>query len=64
MDTVEKAIESAYTAQISGLYKVLIQGFARAKSNAQKKTEAQDKFRRGLTFAAEVRDSARAAAGL
>ena len=64
MEGIEKAIESAYSAQIMTLYKVLTQGILNAKGDAQKKSKAEKKFKKGLEFAADVRQSARVAAGL
>ncbi len=64
MEQIEKAIEGAYTAQITAMYNILSQGILEAKGDAQEKAAAQDRFRKGLEFAAEVRASARAAAGL
>ncbi len=64
MEGIETAIENAYSAQVMALYKVLSQGILNAKGDAQKKSKAEKKFKKGLEFAAEVRQSARAVAGL
>jgi hypothetical protein len=64
MERVEEAIEAAYEAHITSLYKVLSQSILAANGNEAEIAAAQDRFKRGLVFAAEVRARARAAAGL
>lgn len=64
MEQTEQAIDRAYQVQIARLYDTLTDGLLDAKGDSQKKAEATEKFKKGLTFAAEVRDSARKGAGL
>lgn len=64
MKTVEEAIEAAYEAHITSLYEVLAQSILAADGNTAEIDAAEDRFKRGLEFAADVRKRARAAAGL
>lgn len=64
MKTVEEAIEAAYQAHITSLYEVLAQSILAANGDDTKIDAAEDRFKRGLDFAADVRKRARAAAGL
>jgi len=64
MKTVEEAIEAAYEAHVKSLYEVLSQSLLAANGDADDIRAAQNRFKRGLAFAAEVRRSAREAAGL
>ena len=64
MESVEKAIEAAYRAHISSLYKVLSQSILTANGDLNEISAAETRFKKGLEFAADVRDKARSAAGL
>ena len=64
MEPVEKAIETAYQAHISSLYKVLSQSILSANGDLNEIAAAEARFKKGLEFAAEVRKKARGAAGL
>jgi len=64
MEAIEKAIEKAYQAHISSLYKVLSQSILSANEDPSEILAAQSRFKKGLEFAADVRQKARAAAEL
>lgn len=64
MKRMEDVLEAAYEAHILSLYEVLTQSILSANGNATEIGAAQERFRHGLAFAAEVRERARAAAGL
>lgn len=64
MERVEKAIEAAYEAHVTTLYNVLSESLLAARGSEAEMAAAQERFKRGLAFAAEVRTHARAAAGL
>ena len=64
MEQVEVAIEAAYEAHVTALYKVLSQSILVANGIESEIVAAQDRFKRGLEFAASVRALAREAAGL
>jgi hypothetical protein len=64
MDPIEKAIENAYQAHISSLYKVLSQSILSANTELNEIVAAENRFKKGLEFAADVRNRARNAAGL
>ncbi len=64
MEVLEKAIEGAYKAHISSLYKVLSQSLLSAGGDLNEIAAAEIRFKKGLIFAADVRNKARAAAGL
>ncbi len=64
MKTVEEAIEAAYQAHITSLYEVLAQSILAANGDDAKIDAAEERFKRGLDFAADVRKRARAAAGI
>jgi hypothetical protein len=64
MEQIEQAIDRAYQAQISGLYEALATGLLAAQGDSEKKAKATKKFKKGLAFATEVRDTARKAAGM
>jgi hypothetical protein len=64
METIEKAIEAAYEADITALYRALSQSIFTASGNEAEIGSAEHRFKRGLAFAADVRARARAAAGL
>jgi len=64
MSAIEKAIESGYQDQISSLYQVLSQSILIAEGDAHKIKEAEERFKEGLEFAADVRKRARTAAKL
>jgi hypothetical protein len=63
-EQLEEALDDAYQAHILSLYKVLQDAMLSAKGNEAELLAAQDRFRHGLAFAADVRARARAAAGL
>jgi len=64
MDILEKAIEAAYKAHISSLYKVLSQSLLSANGDLNEISAAEIRFKKGLDFAADVRVKAKATAGL
>lgn len=64
MKRLEEAIDAAYDAHIMSLYEVLTQSLLAAKGSEAEIGAAQERFKHGLAFAAEVRARARAAAGL
>ncbi|KGJ86394.1 hypothetical protein [Colwellia psychrerythraea] len=64
MGSIEKAIEAAYQAHISSLYKVLSKSLLSAKGDASEVAAAESRFKKGLEFAADVQSKARAVAGL
>ena len=64
MEILEKAIEAAYKAHISSLYKVLSQSLLSANGAVNEIIAAETRFKKGLDFAADVRSKARAAAEL
>ena len=64
MQRVEDAIEAAYEDQIKSLYDVLSEAMLAANGKEADLATAQERFKRSLAFAADVRARARAAAGL
>ncbi|MGB2742556.1 MAG: hypothetical protein WBC60_18580 [Cognaticolwellia sp.] len=64
MEAIENAIEAAYQAHISSLYKVFSQSLLSANNDSDEITAAENRFKKGLDFAADVRNKARVAAGL
>ena len=64
MEVLEKAIEGAYKAHISSIYKVLSQSLLSAGGDLNEISAAEIRFKKGLIFAADVRNKARAGAGL
>ncbi|MCV2885229.1 hypothetical protein OE749_11050 [Aestuariibacter sp. AA17] len=64
MDKTEKAIESAYQAHVSSLYKILTEALMVANGDETGISAAEARFKKGLDFASYVREKARAAAGL
>jgi len=64
MKHLEEAIEAAYEAHIMSLYKALSDSMLAANESEAGMADAQERFRHGLAFAADVRARARAAAGL
>ncbi|AZQ83395.1 hypothetical protein EKO29_04615 [Colwellia sp. Arc7-635] len=64
MDILEKAIEVAYKAHISSLYKVLSQSLLSANGDLNEISAAEIRFKKGLDFAADVRAKAKVVAGL
>lgn len=64
MDTIEKAIEAGYQTHIASLYKTLSQSILAANGNSDDITSAEFRFKKGLVFAADVKNKARAAANL
>jgi hypothetical protein len=63
-EQLEEALDDAYEAHILSLYKVLQDSMLSARGNEAELAAAQERFRYGLAFAADVRARARAAAGL
>ncbi len=61
---MEKALEVAYQAHITNLYKVLSQAILAANDDEQEIDAAEQRFRKGLTHAANVRKRARKVTGL
>jgi len=64
MVAVENAIEKAFAAHVTSLYKVLSQAVLTVNGDAEEIKAAQARFKKGLTHAEEIRQLARAAAGL
>jgi hypothetical protein len=64
MKRMDEALEAAYEAHIMSLYEVLTQSLLTANGNEAEIGAAQERFKHGLGFAAEVRARARMAAGL
>jgi hypothetical protein len=64
LERVEEAIEAAYHTQITSFYNVLSESILAANGDEAEIAAAQERFRRSLAFAADVRARARAAAGL
>jgi hypothetical protein len=64
MKHLDEALEAAYEAHIMSLYEVLIQSLLSANGNETEIGAAQERFKHGLAFAAEVRARARAAADM
>ena len=62
MTTVEQAIESAYQAQITHLYNALSHAVLAANDEPSEINAAEASFKKGLTFAADIRARALAAA--
>lgn len=62
MESTEKAIETAYQAQVISLYKALSLAISLAGDNQNDISEAENKFKKGLEFAADIRTRAMAAA--
>lgn len=60
----EKAIEAAYNAHITTLYKALSQAILFAKGDADEIAAAEARFSKGLEHAADIRTRARRLAGL
>ncbi|MET0357445.1 MAG: hypothetical protein ABW044_11750 [Cellvibrio sp.] len=60
MDTLEKAIEAAYSDELTILYRTLSKALLTTKDDQA----AQEKFKKGLAHALKVRNLARASAGL
>ena len=58
MEQLTKTIEAAYHSEITMMYKTLSQGVLAAAGDAEKITEAQGKFKKELSHAAEVRNLA------
>ena len=61
---MEKALEVAYQAHITDLYKVLSQAILTANGDEQEIDAGEQRFRKGLAHAADVRKRARHAVGL
>ncbi len=64
MVPIEQAIEAAYQAHISSLYKVLSQSILAANNDENEINTAESRFKKGLRFAADVRSRARVIADL
>lgn len=62
MEVIEKAIEAAYQAHIASLYKALSQSILTANGDLNEIAAAESRFKKGLDFAADIRDRARKAA--
>lgn len=60
----EKAIEAAYNAHITTLYKALSQAILFAKGDAEEIAAAEARFSKGLEHATDIRTRARRLAGL
>jgi len=61
---MEKALEVAYQARITNLYKLLSQAILAANGDEQEIDAAEQRFRKGLAHAADVRKRARKITGL
>lgn len=61
MTTVEQAIESAYQVQITHLYNALSHAVLAANGDLNEINAAEASFKKGLTFAADIRARALAA---
>jgi len=64
MSDIKQAIEKAYQAHVTSLYKVLSQAILMADGNTDEILAAEEKFKQGLTHAEDVKARASVAAGL
>ncbi len=64
MTIIEEAIECAFKKDIEVVYKILSTSVLAAKENIQESNAAQQRFKKGLEYAVNVRNIARSAAGL
>lgn len=64
MSDVQQAIEKAYQAHVTSLYKALSQAVLMADGNEDEIEAAEERFKKGLRHAEDVKRLALAAAGL
>ena len=64
MEHTEKAIEAAYRGHVIGLCNVLSLEILSANGDEEKIKAAEERFKKGLSHAADVRARARVAADL
>lgn len=64
MEGIEKAIDNAYKAHITSLYKALSQALLLAGDNETEIDAAKLRFSKGLVFAERVKNEAMSAAGI
>ncbi|HWV16114.1 MAG TPA: hypothetical protein VN030_11855 [Cellvibrio sp.] len=58
MESLDKAIEAAYQAEISNLYKAFSEGMLAAKDNELMIKGAKERFKVGLERAAHIHNTA------
>ncbi len=64
MEALASAINNAYQAHITSLYKALSQALLLAGDNEEEIASAKLRFRNGLAFAERVKQEAYSAAGI
>jgi len=64
MSDITQAIEKAYQSHVTSLYKVLSQAILMADGNSDEILAAEERFKKGLVHAEDVKARALAVAGL
>ena len=63
MELAKQAIDAAYQAEVTNLYKALSDALLMAQTDTSKQDSAKDKFRRGLERAHSVYNTALSISG-